>query len=169
MKYIYLFIFLAFIQNVYSQNENEVNSKKSFLSLSANAGIALSDNDYGQALNLDATYAIDKQGNTLGFNFTYARIEQQNDNSYYYLLKYSVLAGHEFSKVKTFSFQVKYGISLLRLNSYTTDKPIFGIDGGIEMSYNVLGPLHLNLGLISSLNKETSIFIHSFTGIKLLL
>ncbi|MFD2697784.1 hypothetical protein ACFSQ0_07245 [Mesonia sediminis] len=169
MRTIFTITLILFSINISAQDKSELNTKENFYSFSANVGLALAKDNYGESLNFDITKTFDDKNTTLGLNFTYATIIRKNDEPNYNLLKYSLLAGNEFSKNKSFKFEIKYGLSILDFKDYEIKKAILGVDAGLLMSYNLAGSMYINLGATSNFNKETSIFMQSFLGFKFII
>ncbi|MDR6301297.1 hypothetical protein [Mesonia maritima] len=163
MKKILIPFFLSL--TVFAQDENSKKSENGTVALTANAGLALADDHYGQAFNFEVTKSFQDSSLTLGLNFSYADIQRENETDYN-IFKYALLAGTEFAKSKTFKFNIIYGLSLLQFENYDKEDTAIGVDAGISMSYNLTGPLYFNLGAATTFNKETNIFMQSFLGFK---
>jgi hypothetical protein len=124
---------------------------QSNFSISGSGGLAAADGNYGRSFSVNAGIPTGKKsGLELGYN--YLKFENQLDS--YAATRYSiVMENFIFSSDNKFRLSSKTGPSLVVYDGYDDEDSAFGIDLGLESSYNVFGSLHIDFGYVITINK----------------
>lgn len=134
------------------------------ISLTGQVGLVNTDGNLGRLIYVSSDISFNsKYGIELGFS--YIEIEEENNNSYI-TNKYSILAEHYIrSDDKRFQITGKTGPSFLSYHNSEDYKSTLGLDLGLDISYAVLGPLSINLGLMTTLNSNTKLLSQTYFGL----
>lgn len=124
---------------------------QSNFSISGTGGLAATDGNYGPTVSVNVGIPIGKKS---GFELGYNYLKFENQLNSYSANRYSiVMENFIFSSDDKFRLSSKTGHSPMVYDGRDNEDSAFGFDFGLESSYNILGPINIGFGFISTINK----------------